>query len=1094
MSAQPVRAESAPHYAELDASGALIAASRAFGDDEDASVAIRSYLDRFVEIGGEGSPVRRPDAAARWRASDAVLEARTAEGEWRLLTSHPTAAGGRCLVSIDITAIKAGGRLARAMMENHPLPVWANDAETGEIVFHNQRTRELFDLEEGDARVWRIGDFFVTPGDSRQVLDELKARGRIENHAMRARSAKGREFWISGAATLVESEGRAIALAAIQDVTTLKEHERESRRSLDLLSDALRSLPIGLALFDEDARLVLCNDMFRDINAGVGEFIAPGVHWETLVRETAGRRLARHAAGRESAWVNDVLGLSDGFKSFEIERTDGAQIAVSVRPTSLGGFIVTEADISDRKAAERLARDSEEMLSKILEASPANLCMSRIGDGEVIYQSPSCAATFGADASAKDQFADRGDRADFLTELLPAGRVDNHPALARGADGGAFPALFSARVVDLKGEEVMVSAVTDLTEQQKAQRALEEAGTRLRDAIEALDEGFADFDAEGRLRLWNRRYAELNAPLAGRIREGASCAELAEAMAAAGAVDREQLEDMLRTGPDRERRARLDVGFADGTWRTVSRYPTSEGGFVVTVVDITERKRAEAAERAADEVMRCVLETCPISVTMANFESDEVVFRGGAADELHGRRDRAVEYWADLAERRGFRESLARTGRVDDMQVRLRRADGSEAPALLSARLIEFRGEPMIVTFAFDLTERAALEAELEKQRELLHQSEKLSALGELLAGVAHELNNPLSVVVGHALMLQEEARDETFRRRADKIGVAAERCARIVKTFLAMARQRPAKLERVDVNGVVETALDVAGHGLRASGAAVILNLEESLPAVSADADQLAQVFANLIVNAEHALAGMGAEAILSIETKASAGRDEIVITVADNGPGIPRALRARIFEPFFTTKAVGQGTGLGLALCHRIIEAHHGRITVDEAPGGGARFAIRLAALADAVGRRDDSPEADAAVRGRALVVDDEPDVADLIAQVLTSDGFDVQTAASAEEALDLLPRGFDLILSDLSMPGLGGRAFLSKLRETWPILEARLGFITGDTMSPGVGEFLRSAGRPYLEKPAVPSDIRRLANELSRHLLEETSNGAA
>ncbi|MCG8441520.1 MAG: ATP-binding protein, partial [Caulobacterales bacterium] len=308
-----------------------------------------------------------------------------------------------------------------------------------------------------------------------------------------------------------------------------------------------------------------------------------------------------------------------------------------------------------------------------------------------------------------------------------------------------------------------------------------------------------------------------------------------------------------------------------------------------------------------------------------------------------------------------------------------------------------------------------------------------------------------------------------------------AERCSKIVKTFLAMARQRPATLEQVDVNAVLETALDVAGYSLRSTGAAVIANLAEDLPPVNADADQLAQVFANLIVNAEHALADLGAEGILTLTTRLAAGGKEIEITVADNGPGVPDTIRARIFEPFFTTKGVGEGTGVGLAFCHRIIESHDGRITADTAPGGGARFTIRLA-----VAERDGAEPGEARdgaghARGRALIVDDEPDVAELIAQVLAADGFEVETAGSAEAALTLLPGRFDLIISDLNMPGLGGRAILAKVREAWPSLEPRLGFISGDTMSPGVGEFLRGSGRPYLEKPAVPADIRRLAAAL-------------
>jgi CheY-like chemotaxis protein/anti-sigma regulatory factor (Ser/Thr protein kinase) len=370
----------------------------------------------------------------------------------------------------------------------------------------------------------------------------------------------------------------------------------------------------------------------------------------------------------------------------------------------------------------------------------------------------------------------------------------------------------------------------------------------------------------------------------------------------------------------------------------------------------------------------------------------------------------------------------------------------------------------------------------------MLHQSEKLSALGELLAGVAHELNNPLSVVVGHSLMLEEEIDDPSLLKRTQKISSAAERCSRIVKTFLSMARQRPAKLELTAVNTIVETSLDIAGYGLRSAGCEVKLDLTPELPPVNADADQLVQVLANLIVNAEHALAEKGADARLTIVTRMSRLGREVVIEVIDNGPGIPEPVRARIFEPFFTTKTIGEGTGIGLAFCHRVIDTHDGQIDVKEARGGGAHFTIRLAKA------RPDSPEiaAPRQAQGKAesvLIIDDEADVAELISHIFDRDGYQVTTLNSAEAALKILPGSFDLILSDINMPGLDGKDFLSILRDRWPGLEARLGFITGDTMSPGAEHFLGQAGRPYLEKPITPADLRALA---ARILSENQGTG--
>ena len=204
--------------------------------------------------------------------------------------------------------------------------------------------------------------------------------------------------------------------------------------------------------------------------------------------------------------------------------------------------------------------------------------------------------------------------------------------------------------------------------------------------------------------------------------------------------------------------------------------------------------------------------------------------------------------------------------------------------------------------------------------------------------------------------------------------------------------------------------------------------------------------------------------------------------VVVRNNGPGIPAAIRARVSEPFFTTKGVGEGTGVGLAFCHRIVEAHGGRIAVGVAPQGGAEFVMHFPIIAEGPATPVAGVAQLAPARGRALVVDDEQDVAELFASVLSATGFEVDIAASAEDAIDRLRGDYRVILCDLNMPGRGGRGLFEDITAHWPALMARVGVITGGTMSGGVEEFLRASSRPYLEKPATPSDIRRLAMDLA------------
>nr|WP_280861091.1 ATP-binding protein [Pararhodobacter sp. SW119] len=604
-----------------------------------------------------------------------------------------------------------------------------------------------------------------------------------------------------------------------------------------------------------------------------------------------------------------------------------------------------------------------------------------------------------------------------------------------------------------------------------------------------MHEGFALFDAEGGLVLCNARFREMNAPIASFLVPGTSFALLLREAVARGQIDATTGQRLAwaeaRLEEDAAREA-MEVEVASGAVIAASFAATRGGGFTMTLRDVTARRQLVAQERAGDAMLREVLEACPAAVLMARLADGQVLYRAPAATDLVGPIRDLHEIFDSREERADFVTALLPDGRVDAMSITARCSTGRCFPAALSARLIEHRGADVVVASLIDRRQELAMRAELARQRETIFQNEKMSALGELLAGVAHELNNPLSVVVGHALMLREETTDPETLRRIDKIGQAAERCSRIVKSFLAMAREETAVLVPVDLDKVVLTALDALRHGPGGMGAQVETALTGTLPPVLADADQLAQVVMNLVINADQAISATGRAGTIKLITRDLGGRVELM--VEDDGPGVPEALRSRIFDPFFTTKEVGEGTGLGLALCHRVVSRLNGRIEIEDRPGGGAVFTLRLPAAAQT---RDAPPraptEALALAPARVLLIEDEDEVADMIGEVLTKTGFDVTRAASGEEGLRLAAAGdFAVILSDLAMPGIGGRGVHEALARDHPQLARRIAFVTGDTMSPAARAFLDGTGRPRLEKPIAPTDLRALM----RRMLEDAA----
>jgi len=477
-----------------------------------------------------------------------------------------------------------------------------------------------------------------------------------------------------------------------------------------------------------------------------------------------------------------------------------------------------------------------------------------------------------------------------------------------------------------------------------------------------------------------------------------------------------------------------------------------------------------------------MLNTAPDGVIVVD-EAGAILEFNPAAERILGRplKDVFGKRIADIvvaaADQRRFayflrRLQQGRAGRMlgQHIEAHALHASGKLVPVELAITEIRQTGRRLFVAYVRDVTERKRTEAQVAQQREALHQSEKLTALGSLLAGVAHEINNPLSVVIGRAIMLEEEAVDERQRERLSKLREAAERCAKVSKTFLAMARQSPSVREPIILNKAVLAALDLVSYQLRSGGVAVRLNLADTLPKVVADLDQLVQVFVNLFVNAEHAMREQTDGRVLWISTGTEQDGATVMAEVRDSGPGIKPEVLPRIFEPFFTTKASGLGTGLGLAVSFGMVTAHGGMLeAISQGDQRGACFRIKLPAAIEEGKAAIASPEVEGPAPGKhVLVVDDEPEIVSLLRDILERAGHRVDQAEHGLEALARVASNtYDAIFCDLRMPGLDGPGLRRKLLAEHPVYRQRMIFVTGDLLDGGraVAEL---EGCPIIEKP--------------------------
>ena len=472
----------------------------------------------------------------------------------------------------------------------------------------------------------------------------------------------------------------------------------------------------------------------------------------------------------------------------------------------------------------------------------------------------------------------------------------------------------------------------------------------MKSAFNALSEGVALFDRDGALVFANVSFERQNPRLEGLLHEGLSWemflreASHREVYPPDTCRELELGETDLLDGRA-ERHTLVTRSDGGGTFQ-LQLTVTADDGFVLTQSEQLDQSEEISAAREAENLLSRVLEASPASIVMSRIGDGQVIYRSPSATALLGSAKSSYTHFAHRADRADFVTALLPDARVDDMRVTGLRADGSEFPAAVSARLIEYRGEDVIVAHTEDLSEEIALQAKLSEQREQLFIAEKLAALGEMLAGIAHELNNPLSIILGNSEILIEDLEDRPEAPRVRKINTAAERCVRIVRSFLAMARHDPPDLGDHSLRDLVDAALEIVQPRAADAKVQLVVAIPDDFPFLHVDEVQIVQALVNLFNNAVDAIAASGVGSEVGLSVAHDPAQPRVILRVHDNGPGIEDSLKGKVFDPLFTTKEVGKGTGIGLSYCHRVIAAHGGSISLESGSQSGAVFRIELPA----------------------------------------------------------------------------------------------------------------------------------------------------
>jgi PAS domain S-box-containing protein len=964
----------------------------------------------------------------------------------------------------------------------------------GQTLYANQAFLDMF----GYKKYYEVGRYALqdhyTPEEKARYIERMARKQRGESIPD---NSKVDILYKNGAVRSIVIysgdvlwNGKSERQLVYYDITARQQAEEALKISEQNFRNSIDRSTIGIRIVDTAWHTLYANQVFLDIFGykTVAEIGLVNPRELYTDREYA-LFLERHEKRRRGESVSDDIEM-------EIIRKDGAVRYVQssrsdVLWNGLPAYQLFCIDVTERVQAEEALKLSEQNFRNSLDSSLIGIRIVD-EDGRNLYLNRTFLNLFGYKDAAE---VEASPPQEHYTPECHAEYLRRGERIAHGEpipeyyeidiirkDGAVRHLQLFRKLVLWNGKQEFQILYNDITERVQAEETLKASEEKYSTLIEQSSDGILIL-VDRMIVFANRRVNEMTGfaqiEILGKYFYDLAAPEYREKL--------EEINRKRKVGMALEANQELQLLTKDGTRVAVETklqpivYEGKPAGMVI-VHDITERIQAEASLKLSEQNFRNTLDSSLMGIFIGH--SGRVLYVNKAFLEMFGYDNidevtatRPVKFYSPESYDQYLKhKEQQKHGELeeDKFEIEIIRKDGSRRHLQAYRQKVLWDNKLRSQIIYNDVTALKQAEEERQKFEDKAQVASRLAVVGEMAAGVAHEINNPLTGVLGFSqMLLEKENVPDEIKAELRLIVDGSQRVADIVKRLLTFARQTKPVKTMTNINELIDNTLKLREYVLKTVNINVVTRFDPELPWSVADPGQLQQVFLNVIVNAEQAMKVAHGRGTLTITTEPK--ENNIRISFQDDGPGIAPENLKRLFEPFFTTKAPGEGTGLGLSLSRSIILEHNGSMSVESEFGQGANFIIELPIIESLPSAPDillppEKTKLTATAHGKILVVDDESGVRILLERVFTQMGHQVETVADAETAVKRLDSGvsYDVILTDVRMPGMSGIELNSYILMKTPEMKNKIIFITGDVMGADIKEFLMKNNLTYFAKP--------------------------